>query len=332
MKRGSALLALAAAIVALGLVPVLAPPFYANLLIPFYGYAIALLGFNLLFGYTGLLSFGHAMFLGLGAYTAAVIAGVWGIRQFEIALLGAAVAGFAVSLPLGWLAVRYTGIFFGMLTLAFGMLAHSFLFKFYHLTGGDSGMRVPRMRLLGLEFAAYNKIELMAGPFYHYCLALTVLAALLMWRIVHSPFGLHLRSLRDNPQKAEYLGVRVRQFRLAAFAISATYGAIGGVILGFRTGLADPELVYWTHSGHLVFMTVLGGFTSFLGPVVGALALTLLQDQLQSYTQYWRFVLGAILALVVIFLPRGLAGLASDIGAALTRRSAPSPTRSTETA
>jgi branched-chain amino acid transport system permease protein len=143
MKRGSALLALAAAIVALGLVPVLAPPFYANLLIPFYGYAIALLGFNLLFGYTGLLSFGHAMFLGLGAYTAAVIAGVWGIRQFEIALLGAAVAGFAVSLPLGWLAVRYTGIFFGMLTLAFGMLAHSFLFKFYHLTAATAACASP---------------------------------------------------------------------------------------------------------------------------------------------------------------------------------------------
>jgi branched-chain amino acid transport system permease protein len=218
--------------------------------------------------------------------------------------------------------VRYTGIFFGMLTLAFGMLTHSVLFKFYHLTGGDSGMRVPRMRLLGLEFAAYNKIELMAGPFYYYCLALMLIAAFLMWRIVHSPFGLHLRSLRDNAQKALYLGVRVHQFRLAAFVISAIYGAIGGAILGFRTGLADPELVYWTHSGHLVFMTVLGGFSSFLGPIIGALALTLLQDQLQSYTQYWRFVLGAILALVVIFLPRGLAGLAADVGGSITRRKA----------
>ena len=231
-------------------------------------------------------------------------------------------AGLIVALPIGFLCVRYTGIFFGMLTLAFGMLAHSVLFKFYHLTGGDSGMRIPRMRLLGLEFAAYNKIELLAGPFYYYCLALLVIAGLIMWRIVHSPFGLHLRALRDNAQKAEYLGVRVRQFRLAAFAISAVYGSIGGAILGFRTGLADPELVNWTHSGHLVFMTVLGGFSSFLGPIVGALALTLLQDQLQSYTQYWRFVLGAILALVVIFLPRGLAGLAAEIGARFTRRKA----------
>jgi branched-chain amino acid transport system permease protein len=319
MSRAPALAFIIAAVVALGLVPVLAPPFYANLLIPFYGYAIALLGFNLLFGYAGLLSFGHAMFLGLGAYGAAVIAGVWGIKEFEVVLIGAAIAAMLVAVPIGWLAVRYTGIFFGMLTLAFGMLTHSVLFKFYHLTGGDSGMRVPRMRLLGFEFASYNKIELLAGPFYYYCLALMVIAALIMWRIVHSPFGLHLRSLRDNAQKALYLGVRVQQFRLAAFVISAVYGAIGGAILGFRTGLADPELVYWTHSGHLVFMTVLGGFTSFLGPVVGALALTLLQDQLQSITQYWRFVLGALLAAIVIFFPRGLAGMAVDLGTRLNR-------------
>jgi len=312
--RSAALTLAIAAVAALGLVPIVAPPYYANLLVPFYGYAIALLGFNLLFGYGGLLSFGHAMFLGLGAYGAAVMAGVWGVKQFEVVLLGVAIAGVLLALPTGWLAVRYTGIFFGMLTLAFGMLAHSFLFKFYHLTGGDSGMRVPRMRLLGLEFADYSKIELLAGPFYYYCLALTVLAALLMWRIVHSPFGLHLRALRDNAQKALYLGVRVQHFRLAAFVISAAYGAVGGAILGFRTGLADPELVYWTHSGHLVFMTVLGGFTSFLGPVVGALTLTLLQDQLQSITQYWRFVLGALLAAIVIFFPRGLAGIAADLG------------------
>jgi len=310
----------AAGVAALGLVPILAPPFYANLLIPFFAYAIALLGFNLLFGYTGLLSFGHALYLGLGAYVAAVVAGVLNVRAFELVLLAAALGAVVVALPIGALCVRYTGIFFGMLTLAFGMLAHSFLFKFYHLTGGDSGMRVPRMRILGLEFDAYNKIELLAGPFYYYCLGLLVLAGLLLWRIVNSPFGLQLRALRDNAQKAEYLGVRVRRLRLMAYVISAVYGAIGGAILGFRIGLADPELVHWTHSGHLVFMTVLGGFSSFFGPVLGALTLTLLQDQLQSITQYWRFVLGAMLAAVVIFFPRGLAGIAIDTGRRLARR------------
>jgi branched-chain amino acid transport system permease protein len=306
--KGAAVFAAAAA-AALALLPVLAPPYYATLMIPFFGYAIALLGFNLLFGYTGLLSFGHAMFLGIGAYGSALLAGVFGLQSFELVLLGVMCISMAVALPIGLLCVRHTGIFFGMLTLAFGMLFYSFLFKFYLLTGGDSGMRIPRMNILGLELAPYNKIELLAGPFYYYCLALLIIATFLMWRIVHSPFGLHLRAVRDNARKAEYLGVHVHRFRLAAFVISAAFGAAGGAIVGFRIGLADPELVYWTHSGQLVFMTVLGGFSNFFGPILGALAFTLLQDQLQSLTQYWRFILGAILAVVVIGFPAGIAGI-----------------------
>jgi branched-chain amino acid transport system permease protein len=294
---------------ALALLPLVAPPYYATLMIPFFGYAIALLGFNLLFGCTGLLSFGHAMFLGAGAYGAAFFAGVLGISSFELVLLAVVLFTMLAAIPIGFLCVRNVGIFFGMLTLAFGMLFYSFLFKFYHLTGGDSGMRVPRMNILGLELAQYNKIELLAGPFYYYCLVLLVIAALVMWRIVHSPFGLHLRAIRDNARKAEYLGVHVHRFRLAAFVLSAGFGAAGGAILGFRIGLADPELVYWTHSGQLVFMAVLGGFSNFFGPIIGALAFTLLQDQLQSLTQYWRFILGAILAIIVIGFPGGIAAI-----------------------
>src|SRR6185437_9253646 len=293
--------------VAVALLPLIVPAYYVGLMIPFFGYAIALLGFNLLFGYTGLLSFGHAMFLGIGAYGAAVMTGL-GFKSFELVLVVVILASAAIALPIGLLCVRYVGIFFGMLTLAFGMLFHSFLFKFYYVTGGDSGMRVARMKILGLEFAKYNKIEFLAGPFYYYCLGLLIIGGFLMWRIVHSPFGLHLRTIRDNARKAEYLGVHVHRFRLAAFVISAAFGAVGGAILGFRVGLADPELVYWTQSGQLVFMAVLGGFANFFGPIVGALSYILLQDQLQSLTQYWRFVLGAVLAIIVIGFPGGIAG------------------------
>ncbi len=322
MRLSHAAIVAIAGIAALALLPFVAPPYYASLMVPFFGYAIALLGFNLLFGYTGLLSFGHAMFLGFGAYGAAVVAGVYGIRSFEVVVLVVTLASMALAVPIGFMCVRYVGIFFGMLTLAFGMLFHSFLFKFYHVTGGDSGMRVPRMDILGLEFAKYNKIEFLAGPFYFYCLALLVIAGLVMWRIVHSPFGLHLRAIRDNARKAEYLGVHVRDFRLIAFVISAGFGAVGGTILGFRVGLADPELVYWTQSGQLVFMTVLGGFSNFFGPIVGALTFTLLQDQLQSLTQYWRFILGAILALIVIAFPAGVAGLAEELRRRFARSAA----------
>ena len=306
----------------LALLPYVVPPYYVGLMISFFGYSIALLGFNLLFGYAGLLSFGHAMFLGLGAYGAAVMAGTFGIKSFEVVLVAVIVASALIALPVAFLCARYVGIFFGMLTLAFGMLFYSFLFKFYHITGGDSGMRVPRMNILGLAFERYNKIEFLAGPFYYYCLGLLVIAGFLMWRIVHSPFGLHLQALRDNARKAEYLGVHVHRFRLAAFVISAAFGAVGGAILGFRVGLADPELVYWTHSGQLVFMAVLGGFSNFFGPIVGALTYTLLQDQLQSLTEYWRSMLGVILALIVIGFPEGVAGLAVDLRRRLARRSA----------
>jgi branched-chain amino acid transport system permease protein len=322
MTRLATVIIASTGVVALALLPLFAPPYYTSLMIPFFGYAIALLGFNLLFGYTGLLSFGHAMFLGFGAYGAALLAGTLGIKSFDAVLFAVMLFAALAAVPIGLLCVRYVGIFFGMLTLAFGMLFYSFLFKFYHLTGGDSGMRVPRMKIIGLEFAQYNKIEFLAGPFYYYCLALLVIAGLVMWRIVHSPFGLHLKAVRDNARKAEYLGVHVHRFRLAAFVISAAYGAAGGAILGFRIGLADPELVYWTQSGQLVFMAVLGGFSNFFGPIVGAFAFTLLQDQLQSLTQYWRFVLGAVLAVIVIGFPGGLAGLADDLRRWLAREPA----------
>ena len=193
MRLSAAAIVAGCGAAALAVLPLAMPAYYVGLMIPFYGYAIALLGFNLLFGYTGLLSFGHAMFLGVGAYGAAILSGVLGVKSFELVLLTVMLASCAIALPVGALCVRYTGIFFGMLTLAFGMLFHSFLFKFYYLTGGDSGMRVARMSILGLDFARYNKIEFLAGPFYYYCLGLMTVAGLVMWRIVHSPFGLHLR-------------------------------------------------------------------------------------------------------------------------------------------
>ncbi|HXN16259.1 MAG TPA: branched-chain amino acid ABC transporter permease [Usitatibacter sp.] len=299
-----------AAVVVLCLLPRFTPPYYMTLVLPALAYAIALLGFNLLFGYTGLLSFGHALFVSVGAYAAAVLTSKLGVKSFEAVVLIAGLVAVAVALPVGLLCVRYVRIFFGILTLAFGMLFHSFLFKFYDLTGGDTGIRVLRPTLLGNAFGELDKTAFLIGPFYYYCLALLVAMGWVMWRIVHSHFGLHLVAIRENRRKAEYLGVRVRLFRLIAFLISAFYGAVGGVILAINTGQADPELAYWTHSGELVFMTVLGGFGSFFGPMVGAFSFIFLKSELMSLTQYWRFFLGVTLALIVIGLPHGLMGLA----------------------
>lgn len=295
-------------VAALFAAPLVLSSYHMTMLIPFLGYAIVLLGFNLLFGYGGQLSFGHAMFVALGAYGAAAAASLWGVASFELMLAAGLVAGVVVAAPIAWIASRFTGIFFGMLTLSFGMLFHSFLNKFYHITGGDSGMRVPRPTLFGQGWSDLSTTQFLTGPFYLYCLVLLVLLCAVMWRIVRSPFGLHLMAQRDNERKAAYLGVQVRRVRFAAFLVSAAYGAVGGVILGVNISLADPELAYWTHSGHLVFMAVLGGYREFLGPVVGAMAFILLHDNLMSLTQYWRFFLGLMLAILVIALPDGLLG------------------------
>jgi branched-chain amino acid transport system permease protein len=283
-----------------------------TLVLPAFAYCIALLGFNLLFGYTGLLSFGHALFVAVGAYGAAVASSKLGIKSFELVLLVSSLAAVVAAIPVALLSVRYVRIFFGILTLAFGMLFHSFLFKFYDLTGGDTGIRVLRPTILGMEWKELDKTAFLVGPFYYACLLLAVALGVVMWRIVHSPFGLHLAAIRENATKAEYLGVRVRLFRLLAFLISAFYCAVGGVILAINTGQADPELAYWTHSGELVFMTVLGGFASFFGPVVGAFAFIFLKSELMGVTQYWRFFLGLIVALIVVLFPRGLMGLMQD--------------------
>ncbi len=302
-------LAVAAAVAAVATVPLLGYHYYATLMLPFFGYSVALLGLNLLFGTTGLLSFGGALFVAIGGYTAAYLGTALRVRSLEAMLLVALAAAAVVAAPIGWLCVRYVKIYFGMLTLAFGMLFYSFLYKFYRLTGGDEGIPVARPALLGRAFGDLDKTAYLTGPYYYYSLAVCVVAALVMWRIVRSPFGLSLRAIRENPDKAEFVGVPVRRYRFYAFLVAALFGAAGGVLLVVPTGLAAPTLAYWTHSGNLVFMLLLGGFAHFFGPVLGAFVFIFLQDQVMSVTEYWRFVFGAILAAVVIFLPQGLLGL-----------------------
>ncbi len=316
----SRLLGPALALAAILAVPLVAPPYQTLLMLPFMAYAVVLLGLNLLFGYTGLLSFGHALFIGIGAYTGAFLTSRFGIRSLELILVVSALLGALVAAPVAALCVRYVKIYFGMLTLAFGMVFYTFVLKFYRLTGGDEGMPFLRPLLLGLDLGAIPKTEYLTGPYYYYCVAVLVLATAGMWRIVHSPFGLCVRTIRDNPLKAEALGISVPRYRWYAFVISAVYAAVGGALLGPPTGNVDPTLAYWTHSGNLVFMTLLGGFTHFYGPLLGAFVFIYLQDFVMSVVSYWRLIFGALLAIIVIFAPSGLMGL-------VARRRAPAAWR-----
>ena len=308
-------IALVVAVAAIAAAPWVLPTYHVLLMLPFMAYGVVLLGLNLLFGYTGLVSFGHALFIGIGAYSAAFLTGWFKVRSLEAILLTAAVAAALVAMPVAALCVRYVKIYFGMLTLAFGMVFYTIVLKFYSVTGGDEGMPVARPFLFGRDLGAMPKIEYLAGPYYYYTLAVLVVAVIVMWRIVHSPFGLCLKTIRDNPAKAETLGISVARYRWIAFVISAIYAGVGGALMATPTGNVDPTLAYWTHSGNIVFMTLLGGFASFFGPILGAFVFIYLQDYVMSLVPWWRLVFGAILAVIVIAAPTGLMGL-------LTRRRA----------
>jgi len=297
---------------------VLVLPFFASqyvnyLMLTFFAYAIMVLGLNLLFGYTGLLSFGHAFFMAVGAYTAAFFTGKFSILYMEIILVSAVIIASLLAALIGVICVRYIKIYFAMLTLAFGMLFYSFLLKFYYLTGGDEGMRVLRPYLLGFDLSEIPKMQFLTGSYYFYCFVVLALLTFIMWKIVSSPFGLCLKASRDNPEKAEYLGVNVKRYRWYAFIISGAYAAIGGALLAPAIGQVDPGLTYWTHSGTLVFMTLLGGFANFFGPLIGVVVYIFLQDKVMSLTAYWRFIFGAILAFIVIVAPGGIAGVISSL-------------------
>jgi branched-chain amino acid transport system permease protein len=299
--------------VILALLPLVLDQYRTRLFITFFGFGIALFGFNLLFAYTGLLSFGHALFLALGAYTAAFLTSRFGIYSMELIVLTAIMVAAVVAMLTGALCVRYVEVYFAMLTLAFSMLFYTALLKTYNLTGGDEGMPVDRPHLLGIDMSHVGYLDYLTGPYYYYALGLLVLATVVMWRIVRSHFGLSLKAIRDNPQKAEFLGVPVRRYRWYAFVIAGIFSAVGGALMAPVDGQVDAGLAYWTESGTLVFMALLGGFANFLGSLVGALVYINLLDEVQSLTQYWRLVFGAILALIVIAAPTGLMGLLGTV-------------------
>ena len=293
--------------------PLFTGQFVSYLMLTFCAYAITVVGFNLLFGYTGLLSFGHALFMAVGAYTAAFLTSKFSVLYMEVILVASVIVASILAALIGAICVRYIKIYFAMLTLAFGMLFYTFLLKFYYMTGGDEGMRVLRPYLLGFNFSEVPKMEFLTGSYYVYMFVILAILMFVMWKIISSPFGLFLKAIRDNPEKAEYLGVSVRKYRWYAFVISAAYAAIGGALLAPAIGQVDPGLTYWTHSGTLVFMTLLGGFENFFGPLSGGVVYIFLQDKIMSLTAYWRFIFGGILAFIVIAAPGGIAGVISSL-------------------
>ena len=303
------------AVVALAILPFVVPPYQTVLLSYGLVFAIAALGFNLLLGYTGLLSFGHSAYFGVGAYAVAFVVKYLKIDSMEVFVLAGILGSALVAALFGFLCVRYTRIFFGILTLALSQVLWSLAFKFFWVTGGSDGLRVPTPTLLGGTVrigatAGQDKLDFLSHRYYYYVLAIFVLCVALMWVIVHSPFGKALQAVRDNETRAEFVGVQVWHYRWVAFVISGAYTGLAGALWVPLNGLTTPDILHWTFSGKIVFFTVLGGFQTFFGPVVGAVIFNYLETYAVGHTVYWQMVLGIVLVVLVLVLPAGIVGTA----------------------
>lgn len=280
--------------------------------------AIGALGFNLLLGYTGLLSFGHSAFFGAGSYTVAFMVKYLKLASMELFLGGSVLVCAILSTLFGYVCVRYTRIFFGILTLALSQVLWSLAFKFFWITGGTDGLRVPTPRLLGEE-ATVDKMDFLVHRYYYYVLAIFAVCVFLLWMIVHSPFGKALQAIRDNEIRAEFIGIRIRRYRLIAFVLSGIFTGVAGALWAPLNGLATPDILLWTFSGEIVFMTVLGGFRTFVGPIVGAVAFTYLKTYAVGFTVYWQLLLGTVLVLLVLALPTGIMGAVDRVASRIRR-------------
>ena len=311
-------------LLALVALPVFVEPYQTVLLSYGLVFAIAALGFNLLLGYTGLLSFGHSAYFGVGAYAVAFIVKYLGIQSMEAFMVGGVLASTVVAALFGFLCVRYTRIFFGILTLALSQVLWSLAFKFFWVTGGTDGLRVPTPTLLGGAVrlalgASTDKQDFLSHRYYYYVLAVFVVCVAVMWVVVHSPFGKALQAIRDNETRAEFVGVQVWRYRWVAFLISGAFTGLAGALWVPLNGLTTPDILHWTFSGEMVFFTVLGGFQTFFGPVIGAVVFNYLKSFAVGYTVYWQMFLGVVLVVLVLALPAGIVGTANRLVLRLRR-------------
>jgi branched-chain amino acid transport system permease protein len=280
---------------------------------------IAALGFNLLLGYTGLLSFGHSAFFGVGAYTVALMVKYLGVSSMELFLAGAVVTCVLVTAVFGVACVRYTRIFFSILTMALSQVLWSLAFKFFWVTGGTDGLRVPTPTLLGLVTGKGDKIAFLATAYYYYVLGVFIICVAVMWVIVSSPFGRALQAIRDNEVRAEFVGIQIRPYRWVAFLVSGVFTGLAGALWVPLNGLTTPDIMHWTFSGEIVFMTVLGGFRTFVGPIVGAIAFTYLKTYAVGFTVYWQLLLGTVLVVLVLALPTGIMGAVERVASKIKK-------------
>jgi branched-chain amino acid transport system permease protein len=290
-----ALIALPPAVMALG------QPFYIDLVRRIMILAIAAISLNLILGYGGLVSFGHAAYLGIGAYAVGILA-FYGVGNGWVQWAAAIGASALVALAIGAVSIRTSGIYFIMITLAFTQMLYYLGISIAEF-GGDDGMRLKTRS----KFPLVDLADPVA--FYYVALALMVLCVFLVHRIVNSRFGMALRASKSNEARSRALGFSPYPYRLAAFVISGAMCGLAGALYANHTNYITPSFMSWLQSGDFMFMVILGGMASTSGPVLGAFVLIIVEEVLKGWTEHWQVILGPLLVLSVIFFRRGLAGM-----------------------
>ncbi|HTQ82896.1 MAG TPA: branched-chain amino acid ABC transporter permease [Pseudolabrys sp.] len=268
---------------------------------------LAAMALNFLLGYTGVLSFGHAAYFGLGAYGAAMTIRYL-VPSTGLAVVVGTLVGTVAAAIIGPLIIRLRGVYFAMVTIAFGQVFFFIAFRWNSVTGGDDGLTGWTRLPLQLGFTT---VDIQSNPraFYYFVLVIFAVSVGLMAWILRSPFGRTLIAIRENERRARFLGIPVDQHIWISWVISCCFVSVAGAMYALLNNFVDPRALYWTQSGDFVIMAVLGGMRSFWGPLIGAAIYVVLQDYLSSQTENWQSFIGLFFVLVVLFFPRGVLGM-----------------------
>lgn len=300
---------------AFSLLPFVMP--YTSLATEILCLSLLAISFNLLFGYGGLLSFCHAAFFSIGAYTVGNL-----IIHFHVPVLVGILAGgllaALVALPIGIISIQRLGIYFAFLTLAFNELIYYILYESVPLTGGDEGLRGITRPNLNLGFLTLDLSRPLT--FYFFVLALFALCFWVMRRIVNSPFGRVIKSIKENESRAEAIGYRIKNFKLTIVIISGFFAGISGALHTLYIKFADVEHCMWTFSGDVVLMTLLGGIKSLIGPVFGVFLFVFLSDSLSNLWDRWLFIIGIIFLISVLFFRGGIQEILENLSRSLSSK------------
>jgi branched-chain amino acid transport system permease protein len=268
---------------------------------------LAAMALNFLLGFTGVLSFGHAAYFGLGAYGTAMVLKFW-VPSTPLAILVGVLTGTVAAAIVGALIAKLRGVYFAMVTIAFGQVFYFIAFRWNSVTGGDDGLTGWHRQPLHLGFTT---IDILGNDkaFYFMALALFAAAVGIMAWLLRSPLGRTLIAIRENERRARFLGIPVERHIWLSFVISGAFASLAGALYALLSNFTDPRSLHWTLSGNFVIMAVLGGMRSFWGPLVGAAIFVVLQDYVSSHTENWMSVIGLFFVLVVSFFPRGVLGM-----------------------